>query len=545
MKYRILFILLIFCRFGMAEVADTVLKNGTFITLEKDQPQATALAIRSERIAWIGDEKEAQKLVGKGTKVIDLRGAFAYPGLIDSHAHIVSLGASRLEIDLNETRDKDSIVRLVKERVDQARPGEWIEGRGWDQNNWPVKQFPTAAHLDAVSPNNPVVLERTDGHAIWVNSKAMQIAGLTAATKDPEGGKIIRDANNKPTGVLVDNAGDVVYEKIPEPSMEQIIKQTKIALNESAAKGVTMIHDAGSDKNEIEAFKTLAAKNELPVRLHVMVAMPGNYGEGFVKTGPQHYGPYLDVRSIKLVIDGAMGSRGAAFLEPYSDDPGNTGLLMWQEPELMRVLKAAKAKGIQVCIHAIGDRANRMVLDAYEKTGVRGLRWRIEHVQVLSPPDVPRFAQLDVIASMQPIHATSDGPWATDRVGPERIKGAYAWRSLLNYKTVIASGSDAPVEDVNPLWGIYAAITRQDHEGKPEGGWHPEQNMTREEALKSYTLDAAFAAFRENELGSLKAGKLADLIVLPKNILTCDPKDLISMQVLYTIVGGQIRHQSK
>lgn len=545
MKYRILFILLLFCKFGMAEVADTVLRNGTFITLEKDQPQATALAIRGERIAWIGDEKEVQKLVGKETKVIDLRGAFAYPGLIDSHAHIVSLGASRLEIDLNETRDKDSIVRLVKERLDQARPGEWIEGRGWDQNNWPVKQFPTAGDIDGVSPNNPVVLERTDGHAIWVNTKAMQIAGITAATKDPEGGKIIRDANNNPTGVLVDNAGDVVYGKMPEPSTKQLIKQTKIALNESAAKGVTMIQDAGSNKNEIEAFKTLAAKNDLPIRLYVMVAMRGDYGQEFVKTGQQHNGPYLDVRSIKLVIDGAMGSRGAAFLEPYSDDPGNTGLLMWQEPELMRVLKAAKTKGIQVCIHAIGDRANRIVLDAYEKTGVGNLRWRIEHVQVLAPSDVPRLAQLDIIASMQPIHATSDGPWATDRVGPKRIKGAYAWRSLLNHKTVIASGSDAPVEDINPLWGIYAAITRQDHDGKPADGWHPEQNMTREEALKSYTLDAAYAAFRENELGSLKAGKLADLIVLPKNILTCDPKDLISMKVLYTIVGGQIRHHAK
>jgi predicted amidohydrolase YtcJ len=287
----------------------------------------------------------------------------------------------------------------------------------------------------------------------------------------------------------------------------------------------------------------MAKANDLPIRIYSMVGMPSAFGERYLKEGPQQHGPYLDVRSMKLLVDGAMGSRGAAMLESYVDDPGNTGLLMWQEPELMRVFKAAKASGIQICVHAIGNRANRMVLDAFEKTGVKDLRWRIEHAQLLSAQDIPRFSKLDVIASMQPIHATSDMPWYADRVGMERTKiGGYVWRSLLNHGTMIAGGSDAPVEDINPLWGLYAAITRQDHSGKPEGGWFPEQRVSRQEALEMFTVHAAYAAFREKELGSLMVGKLADMIVLPENLLTCDPKAMIDMKVQYTIVGGKIRH---
>jgi predicted amidohydrolase YtcJ len=274
-----------------------------------------------------------------------------------------------------------------------------------------------------------------------------------------------------------------------------------------------------------------------------MIFMPTPFGESFLKKGPESVDSYLQARAIKIVIDGAMGSRGGFMLEPYSDDPGNTGLLMWKESDLMKTLTQAKLTGIQVGIHAIGDRANRIVLDSYEKIGVKGLRWKIEHAQVLAPSDIPRFSEIDVIASMQPIHATADRPWAESRLGPERVKGAYAWRSLLNYKTIIAAGSDAPVEDINPIWGIYAGITRKDHQGQPPNGWDPEQIMTREEALRSYTTDAAYASFHENELGSVKTGKWADLVVLPKNLLTCDPKDMIDMKVLYTVVGGKIRYQ--
>jgi len=539
------FFLLLLAEGGIHAEADLVLKNGTVITMDAEQTHATAVAISGDKILAVGTESEIASHIVRTTRVIDLHGSFVYPGLIDSHAHIRNLGSLRVQIDVTGTQEKSAILTQVKERILKSRKGDWILGRGWDQNDWSVKEFPSAADLDGVSRANPVVLERIDGHAYWVNSLALKLAGIDANTKDPEGGKILRDANGNPTGILVDNAATLVDDKIPALTTDQEIERTKIALQESLQKGLTMLHDAGSSAANLEAWKTLASRNELPVRIYSMVSMPTNFGEEYLKTGPKNYGPYLDVRSLKLVMDGAMGSRGAAFLEPYTDDPPNSGLLMWKEDEMMRVLKAAKSAGIQVGIHAIGDRANRMILDAYEKTGVKGLRWRIEHVQILAPSDIPRLAKLDVIASMQPIHATSDMPWAQERIGPERIKGAYAWRSLLDRHTLIAGGSDAPVEDINPLWGIYAAITRQDHQGKPDDGWLPEQKITRMEALRMFTIDAAFAAFRENELGSLKAGKLADIIVLPQNLLVCDPKDLITMKVLYTIVGGKIRYQHK
>lgn len=533
---------------ALCEEADLVLKNGTIITMESDQPRAEALAVKGDRIVWVGEAGSAASRIGKSTRVIDLKGAFVYPGLIESHAHIQSLGDSRMVIDLVGTPDKSAIVKLVHARVAGAPKGDWIRGHGWDQNDWPVKEFPTASDLDAVSPDNPVILGRVDGHACWVNSRALQIAGITAQTKDPDGGKILRDKNGKPTGVFVDAAMELVASKMKSLTLEESIQRVRLALQEASQKGITLINDAGSGNSgsrDLDAFKALASKGELPVRIFSMAWMPSKAGEDLLKTGPQNYGPYLDVRSIKMILDGALGSRGAALLEPYSDDPGNQGLLMWKEQDLMDVLHHAKEKGLQVGIHAIGDRANRMVLDAYEKTGVGGLRWRIEHAQVIAPADIPRFAALDVIASMQPIHATSDGPWATDRLGPDRIKGAYAWRSLLDLHTTIAGGSDAPVEDINPLWGIYAAITRQDHSGKPEGGWHPEQLVTREEALRMYTTAGAYTAFREKDLGSIKTGKFADFTILPENLLTCDPKSMIKMKVLYTIVGGQIRYSAE
>jgi predicted amidohydrolase YtcJ len=525
--------------------ADLLLKNCLVTTMDTELPSANAVAIGGEKILWVGDVSQSAKWIGKDTKTMDLGGAFVYPGLIDSHAHIRNLGSLHLEIDLTGTPDKAAIVAKVKERIAKAKKGEWIQGRGWDQNDWPDKRFPTASDLDPVSSNNPVVLERIDGHAYWVNSNALKTAGITAATKDPDGGKIYRDPKGNPTGLLVDNAEDLIDEQMKSLTRQELIDRTKLAAQDAVQKGITMIEDAGSMEEDLEAWKQMAAYDQLPIRIYAMVWMPSNFGEKFLRSGPSRYGPYLDVRSVKLVLDGALGSRGAALLEPYSDDPGNTGLVRWKQDEMMRVLQAAKAKKIQVNIHAIGDKANRLVLDAYEKIGVNGLRWRVEHAQILALSDIPRFSRLDIIASMQPTHATSDMPWATDRVGAERIKGAYAWRSLLDNKTIIAGGSDAPVEDINPLWGIYSAITRQDHQGKPAGGWHPEQLVTREEALRMFTVNAAYAAFRENDLGKIKAGMLADLVVLPENIMTCNPKDLINMKVRYTIVGGKVRYPEK
>jgi predicted amidohydrolase YtcJ len=544
MKNRFIFVLLGFCTMSYAEEADLVLINGTVITMDEAMPEASAVAVKGDRIIWAGNGSDAEKWIGKNTKVLDVHGGFVYPGLIESHAHIVGLGQARSILDLVGTSDKSAIIKKVQDGVKNAEKGKWILGRGWDQNDWPVKEFPTTSDLDAVSPNNPVLLSRVDGHACWINSAAMKLAGITASTKDPDGGKIHRDAKGNPTGILVDNAMSLVEKVVPEPSHKELIQYTRTALNEAAQKGITMIVDAGSSKEALDAFRELASTDQLPVRIYSMVSYGTPFTETYLNQGPANYGPYLDVRSLKLYMDGALGSRGAALLEPYTDDPKNSGLLLMPQDKLMDVLQRAKKSGIQVGIHAIGDRANRMVLDAYEKTEVKGLRWRIEHVQVLSRSDIPRLAQLDVIASMQPTHATSDGPWATDRLGPERVKGAYAWRSLLDLHTIIAGGSDAPVEDINPLCGIYSAITRQDHEGKPQGGWHPEQLVTPYEALHMFTVDGAFAAFREKDLGSIRAGKIADFVVLPENILKCEPRTLIDMKVQYTITGGKIRYSA-
>jgi predicted amidohydrolase YtcJ len=540
MKRWIVILILVFCWNAAAEEADLLLKNGTIITMDDSKPEASAVAVKGEKIVWVGDASEASNWTAKNTRVLDLQGAVVYPGFIESHAHIIGLGQSRSTLDLVGTPDKQTILKMVAERAKTEKG--WILGRGWDQNDWPEKEFPTASDLDNVSSGRSVVLERIDGHAIWVNSEVLKAAGITKATQDPQGGKIIRDDQRNATGVLVDTATGLVERIVPPPSKEDLQRFTLTALEEAASKGITMVQDAGTSEAALETFKKLASSNALPVRIYSMISHGSPFAEKFLNQGPSIYGPYLAVRSMKLYMDGALGSRGAALLEPYSDDPKNSGLVLIQDNVLMDALQRAKKSGIQVGIHAIGDRGNRKVLDAYTKNGVKGLRWRIEHVQVLAPTDIPRLSKLGVIASMQPIHATSDGPWATDRLGPERVKGAYAWRSLLDQKTIIAGGSDAPVEDINPLWGIYAAITRQDHQGKPEGGWHPEQLVTPKEALRMFTLDAAYAAFREKELGSIQPGKLADMVVLPENILTCKPSKLIDMKVQYTITGGKIRY---
>jgi predicted amidohydrolase YtcJ len=524
--------------------ADLVLTGGTIVTMEKSQPEAGALAVVGDRIAWIGDSKDAARWIGEGTTVIDLHGAFVFPGLIESHAHIVSLGGSRLKLDLVGTSDKRAVLEKVRAQAARTSKGEWILGRGWDQNDWPDKKFPSASDLDQVAPDNPVSLTRIDGHMLWVNSAAMKIAGIRPGIADPEGGKILRDDKGNPTGILLDLAGEIVDKKTGVLTAEQIARRTQIALEESARKGLTMVTDAGTEPETLAVWKDLAANDRLPVRIYSMIYVENPEQIDRLDDGPRSYGPWLDVRTVKLLIDGALGSRGAALLAPYSDDPKNTGLLLWKQSALRDVLRVAKQKGFQVGIHAIGDRANRIVLDEYEKLRVKDLRWRIEHAQVLSQQDIPRLSQLGVIASMQPTHATSDGPWATDRLGTERAKGAYAWRSLLKHHTLLAGGSDAPVEDINPLWGIYAAVTRRDHQGRLD--WPDDsQTVSREEALRMFTIDAAYAAFHEDQTGSLKAGKLADMIVVPENLLTCEPKDLIDMKVFTTIVGGKVRYSAR
>lgn len=471
-------------------------------------------------------------------RVVDYGDATILPGLTDAHGHLYGLGLSLDTIPLYAT-SVDEVVARVKERAARAAPGEWILGRGWDQNRWPGKQFPLASTLDAAVPDHPVWLRRVDGHAGWANSAAMRAAGVTAATKDPEGGRIIRDAQGNPTGVFVDAAEAIIDSKVPPPSFE-LRKQRVLAAAQTIAKnGLTEMHDAGADGETIRAVRELIDEKRFPIRVYVMVGDNGPLLETWFRQGPLiDYGGRLTVRSIKLYADGALGSRGAALLAPYSDDPGNVGLLVSKPEHLLDVTKRAKAAKFQVNTHAIGDRGVRNVLDAYEGAGVMpGDRFRIEHYQVVAPSDFARTARDGIIASMQPTHATSDMPWAEARVGPERIQGAYAWRTVLNDGIRLALGSDFPVEDVNPFFGIYSAVTRQDQSGNPSGGWMPEQRLTLAEAIRGFTLGAAYAAFEEESRGTIEPGKLADFTVVEGDFYSM-PR-IFKAKVRATIVGGR------
>lgn len=523
--------------------ADILLRNGCVITMETSIPQATAVAIKGDRIAWVGNEAGAEK-ISKNAQMIDLEGACVYPGFIDSHAHIIPLGITKVQhLDLLHTFSKNEVMDIIKKEAQKAKPGDWICGLGWDEDKWPIKELPNASDLDAVSPENPVLLIRIDTHSAWVNSQVLKIAGITALTPDTEGGKIYRDSKGNPAGILLDDALRKVYDIMPTPSFDETLHLTLNVLRDCSSKGITMIHNAVTFAMDFEVFKKLSDENLLPLRIYAMVMLPDKLGESFLKSGPKKYGPCLEVRCIKLFMDGALGSRGAALIEPYEDDTQNHGLTLWKETELIKLLKKVKKKGFQAGAHVIGDYANRLLLDAYEKVGVKDLRWRAEHAQMIHPSDIKRFGEIGVIAAMQPLHATMDMAWIEKRIGTKRTKeGAFAWRSLLDSHAIIAGGSDAPVVDINPLLGIHAAITRQNLEGKPDGGWLPEQRMTREEALRAYTINGAYAAFREHELGSIKPGKLADLVVLPENLLTCDAKKMLDMKVLYTIFNGRIMH---
>ena len=477
-------------------------------------------------------------------RVVDYGDATLLPGLTDAHGHLYGLGLSLDTVPLYAA-SVDDVVARVKERAARASSGEWILGRGWDQNRWPGKQFPVAATLDAAVPDHPVWLRRVDGHAGWANSAAMRAAGVTAATKDPDGGRIIRDAQGNPTGVFVDAAEGIIDSKVPPPSFA-LRKQRVLAAAQTIAKnGLTEMHDAGADGETIRAVRELIDEKRFPIRVYIMVGDNAPLLETWFQQGPLiDYGGRLTVRSVKLYADGALGSRGAALLAPYSDDAGNVGLLVSRPEHQLDVARRAKAAKFQVNTHAIGDRGVRNVLDAYEGAGVTAAdRWRIEHYQVVAPPDFARTARDGVIASMQPTHATSDMPWAEARVGPERIKGAYAWRTVLNDGIRLPLGSDFPVEDVNPFFGIYSAVTRQDHDGNPPGGWTPEQRLTLAEAVRGFTLDAAYAAFEEGSRGTIEPGKLADFTVVDGDLYSMP--QIFKATVRATIVGGAEAYASK
>lgn len=529
------------------EPADLILHNARIYTADEKNPTAEAIAIRGDRIVRVGTSEAVLPLAGAMTKVIDSGGATLVPGLHDAHGHFAELGASLQMLDLRGTAGYQQVVDAVRQRAAQVRPGEWILGRSWDQNDWPDKRWPTHDALTAAAPGNPVYLTRVDGHAGLANRKALEIAGLTRTTKDPSGGLIVRTAAGDPAGVLIDNAMALVTSKIPPVTTAQLESQILLADRECRRLGLTTVHDAGTNGATVEAYKRLIDAGKLKTRLYVMLrgslpALAPFFQQGAVTDYGNHH---MAVRAIKIQADGALGSRGAALLEPYADDPKSTGLLVTPPEEIYAQTLAASKAGFQTNVHAIGDRANRIVMDTFERVqrevpGARDLRMRNEHAQILDAAEIPRFAALGVIASMQATHATSDMPWVPARIGRARMEaGAYVWHKLLEAGAVIANGSDFPVEEPNPMFGFYAAVTRQDRSGNPPGGWMPEQRMSRAEALKALTINAAYAAHAETFLGSLEAGKLADLVILSTDIMRVPPKEILTTTVRMAVVGGQ------
>jgi predicted amidohydrolase YtcJ len=535
-------------RQGSGQAPDLILHNARIYTMVADRPTAEAIAMRGDRITRVGTNADVLALGGSTTRVVDVSGATIIPGLQDAHGHFTGLGASMQSIDHRGTTTYEQVVGLVRNRAAAARAGEWIVGRGWDQNDWPDKQWPTNELLSAASPNNPVYLTRVDGHAGLANRRAMDLAGVSEATADPAGGRLIRGAGNQPSGVLIDTAQALVSSKIPPVGNAQLEEQILLADRETRRLGLTLVHDAGTHGRTVEAYKRLIDAGRLKTRLYVMLRGPLPTLQQAFDQGPiADYGNHrLAVRAIKVVADGALGSRGAAMLEPYSDEAGTTGLLTTPPDEVYAQTLAASKAGFQTAIHAIGDRANRLVMDIFERVqrevpASGALRMRNEHAQILDRAEIPRFATLNVIASMQPTHATSDMPWVPARIGRERMEeGAYVWRKLLSSGATIASGSDFPVELANPMLGFHAAITRQDPAGQPPSGWLPGERMTREEALASFTRNAAFAAHAETRLGTLEAGKLADLVVLSKDIMRVAPPEILTTTVRMTIIGGEV-----
>jgi len=524
---------------------EVIFAGGIVVAGDSQSPRSNYAIYVGDGIVRQVDEAAIVRKKHPKARVIDVSGATILPGLTDAHGHLYGLGLKLDVVDLTETQSMDEIVSRTKERAARAAAGEWIQGRGWDQNDWPDKQFPTAAQIDAAITDHPVWLKRVDGHAGVANSAAINAAGITASTADPSGGRIIRDASGNPTGVFVDEAQQLIESKIPPVSFALRKERVLKAAQTIAANGLTEMHDAGADGDTIRAVKELIDEKRFPIRVYTMVSDEPALVTEWLARGPlMEYGNRLTVRSIKVYADGALGSRGAALLAPYSDDPGNSGLILADTNHIADVAKRAIAAGFQVNTHAIGDRGMHNVIDGYEQAGVSPeKRFRIEHFQVVAPRDFGRIATDGIIASMQPTHATSDMDWAETRVGPQRIRGAYAWRTVLKSGARLALGSDFPVEAVNPWFGIYSAVTRQDQKGNPRGGWYPEQRLTLPEAIRGFTADAAYAAFEEGTRGTIEPGKLADFTIVEGDVYSTRASELWKTKVRMTVVGGEIVYQ--
>jgi predicted amidohydrolase YtcJ len=530
-----------------APKSDRIFTNGHIITMNENMPEAEAFAVDKGFIIAVGTNAEIRKAYPLAEEV-DFNGKDVMPGIIESHGHMLNLGRIKMRIDLQGFNDQREIVLKLKERAAATTPGEWIDGWGWDDGAWKQQMTAIRHELSAVSPDNPVWFAGLHGYNGWANAKALEIAAITKDTPDPEGGKIYKDPETgEPTGILANAAQGMVTRLMPPLTAEQREKAFEMAGEELLKNGLTSVHDARITRNDLDALRSLKAKQKLKVRYYVMLdCTDEELIDPYLQNGPEiDPDNWLTVRSIKVFQDGSLGTRSALMLEPYSDAPEVLGVTTTSQEEIERLTTRSLQAGMQVVTHAIGDRSNRITLDAYEAAmrsvpGAKDHRLRIEHAQVVAIEDIPRFKELDIVTSMQPPHATSDMPWAEDRVGPDRIKGAYAWRSFFDAGVRVPLNSDFPGETLNPFYGMYAAETRQTPDGKPEGGWYPEQCLSREEVLYAYTVESAYAGFEEHTKGQIAPGMLADFIVISDNVLTIPSKALLSLEVEKTYIGGKL-----
>ena len=540
--------------YSKAEVADTVFKNGNVYTVNERQPHAEAIAVKGGKIIFVGSNKDVKAYEGKATRVVDLKGSTVVPGMTDAHYHLTGVGEREMTFNLEGVTSLEEFLARVKERVARAKAGEWVTGRGWIETFWKPPVFPTRADLDRIAPNNPVYLTRADGHASVVNSAALKVARVDRDTANPDGGEIMKDKQTgEPLGMLLDHAQGLVGRHIPGETSAQLEQAIVLGARRSTELGWCEIQDAGGSYTDVDLMRKLYGEGKIKLRIYKAVHGPTPSATRLLSEGAStnEFDGRFTLRTIKVVMDGALGSRGAWLLEKYSDYD-SSGFATVKEDALLPMLIDALRKGIQVETHAIGDRANRTILDLYEKAfntvppgerKVREPRWRVEHAQVVSPADIPRFAKLGVIPSMQASHAIGDLHFAPARLGIKRLEGAYAWQSFLQSGSIIAGGSDAPVERGEPMIEFYAAVARKDQKGFSGEGWHPEQALTREQALKMFTLWAAYAAFEEKVKGSIEAGKLADLTVLSGDIMKIPAPEILQTHCVMTVIGGEIVFQ--
>ena len=537
------------------EPADLIFVNGNVYTANEKQPHAQAIAVKADRIVFVGSNSEVDKFKGTQTRIIDLHGATALPGMTDAHHHLEGVGFREMTLNLEGVTNLQDFLAKVKAKVDQAKPGEWVTGRGWIETFWQPPVFPTRWDLDKVSPNNPVILQRADGHGTVVNSAALKIAGITRDTPAPFGGEISKDKSGEPNGMLLDAARGLVAHHIPATSPSEAERAVVLGVQRDVSLGWTQVQNPGGDYRDIAIYRKLFEDGKIKLRIYKVLSAPGPEAQRLLSEGPiiGAYGNRLTVRALKFYADGSLGSRSAALLQPYSDAPDTSGFLTVKEEDLLPVLEEALRKGIQCETHAIGDRGNRFILDEYEKAlkavppdqrKIADPRWRVEHSQIVNPLDIPRFKQLGIIPSMQASHAIGDLHFAPARLGIKRLEGAYAWNSFVKSGVIVPGGSDAPVERGEPMIEFYAAVARKDIKGFSGPGWHPEEALPREQALKMLTIWPAYAAFEENLRGTIEVGKLADLTVLSADIMKIPEMDILKTHCLMTVIGGEVVYQA-